>query len=68
LASPSFGFVKGNFNVVVRDSFAVAAAVIIDDLGNIILAASQKLKSCNVSVLQGEVLAALFVVWLVVVI
>jgi hypothetical protein len=51
------GCVKGNFDVTVKGSFAVAAVVISDDMGNIIGAATQKLIS--IDVLQGEASAAL---------
>jgi hypothetical protein len=55
------GCVKANFDVAVKNSFAMAAAVLSDDLGNIVVAASQKLVSTNV--LQGEAAAALLAVF-----
>jgi hypothetical protein len=39
------GCVKGNFDVEVKGSFAVATLVISDDMGNIIGTATQKLIS-----------------------
>jgi hypothetical protein len=51
------GCVKGNFDVDVRDSFAVVAAVISDFSGNIIMAATHKLLVTNP--LIGEASAAL---------
>jgi hypothetical protein len=54
---PAAGWVKGNFDVAVKDSFSVAAAVISDDRGNIVGAATQKLHCTDA--LQGEALAAL---------
>jgi hypothetical protein len=57
---PVAGWIKGNFDVAVRGSFAVAAAVLSDDSGTIIAATTQKLVSTDV--LQGEAHAALLVV------
>jgi exonuclease III len=54
---PQTGCLKGNFDVAIRENFAVAAAVISDTAGNIILAATQKLHSTDV--LLGEASAAL---------
>jgi hypothetical protein len=54
---PRAGSLKGNFDVAVKDSFAVAAGVMSDDSGRIILAATMKLHSLDA--LQGEALAAL---------
>jgi hypothetical protein len=54
---PPVGHIKGNFDVAVQGSFAVAAAVISDELGNIILAATKKLFSTDA--LSGEASAAL---------
>jgi hypothetical protein len=51
------GCVKGNFDVAVRDSFAVVAAVISDSSSNIIMAATQKLLLTDP--LIGEASAAL---------
>jgi hypothetical protein len=42
-APPTVGWIKANFDVAVTHSFAVAAAILSDDSGNIIAAASQKL-------------------------
>jgi hypothetical protein len=53
------GCVKGNFDVAVKGSFAVAAVVISDDMGNIIGATTQKL--IYTDVLQGEASTALLV-------
>jgi hypothetical protein len=47
---------KGNFDVAIKDTFAVAATTISDSSGNIVFAASQKLS--NLDVLQGEATAA----------
>jgi hypothetical protein len=63
-APPAVGWFKANFDVAVTHSFAVAAAVLSDDSGNIIAAASQKLVSRDV--LQGEAAAALLAVRLAV--
>jgi hypothetical protein len=57
LVSSSSRSIKGNFDVAIRGSLAVAAAVISDDSGNIISAATMKLYSLDA--LQGEALAAL---------
>lgn len=46
------GCLKGNFVVAVKGSFAVVAAVLSDDKGNIVGAATQKLLSTDV--LQGK--------------
>jgi hypothetical protein len=54
---PCPGRIKGNFDVAVRDSFAVAAAVVSDSSGSVILAATLKLVGSDV--LQGEATAAL---------
>jgi hypothetical protein len=54
---PSAGHFKCNFDVAVRSSFAVAAAVISDESGNIVLAATQRILSLDA--LQGEARAAL---------
>jgi hypothetical protein len=56
---PAAGWIKGNFDVAVRGSFAVAAAVISDDNGSIFAAATLKLNSADA--LQGEAHAALLV-------
>ena len=55
---PCLGMIKGNFDVAVRDSFEVAAAVVSDTSGNVILAATLKLFGSDV--LQEESTAALF--------
>jgi hypothetical protein len=57
---PIIGWIKGNFDVAVRGSFAVAVAVLSDENGTIFAAATQKLVSTDV--LQGEAHAALLVV------
>ncbi|GLT65295.1 hypothetical protein SLA2020_377340 [Shorea laevis] len=54
---PCEGSFKCNFDVVVRNSFTVAAIVITDDRGNIVMATSQKLFTLDA--LQGEALVAL---------
>jgi hypothetical protein len=54
---PRINGIKGNFDVAVRDSFAVAAAVISDSSGNIITAATQQLHSTDI--LVGEAFAPL---------
>jgi hypothetical protein len=54
---PDFGSFKGNFDVAIRDDFAVAAAVISDYSGEVILAATKRLSSSDV--LMGEAAAAL---------
>jgi hypothetical protein len=54
---PCFGSVKGNFNVAIKDNFAVATAVFSDSLGEISAAITLKLHSFDV--LLGEALAAL---------
>jgi hypothetical protein len=51
------GWIKGNFDVAVRDSFAVAAAVLSDENGAIVAAATQRLHCTEA--LQGEALPAL---------
>jgi hypothetical protein len=56
-AAPVAGWFKGNFDVAVRGSFAVAAAVLSDDKGDIVAAATQRL-NC-IEALHGEALAAL---------
>jgi hypothetical protein len=56
---PRSGFLKGNFNVTIRDNFDVAAAVISNSDGKIILAVTQKLS--NIDVLIGEASAALLI-------
>lgn len=56
---PRAGCIKENFDVVVRESYVVAATVISEDLGNVILAATQKLHSNDAS-------TALLAVWLAV--
>ncbi|XP_059436361.1 uncharacterized protein LOC132169326 [Corylus avellana] len=61
---PVVGYVKGNFDVAVKGSFAVVAAVISDDMRNIISVATQKLNSTDV--LQGEASVALLAARLVV--
>jgi hypothetical protein len=45
------GRIKGNFDVAVRDSFAIVAAVVSNSSGSVILAATLKLVGSNV--LQG---------------
>jgi hypothetical protein len=57
---PVAGWIKGNFDVTVRGSFAVTAAVLSDENGTIFAAATQKLVS--IDVLQGEAHVALLVV------
>lgn len=54
---PFAGCIKGNFNVAVHGDFAVAAAVISDENGNIILAFTQKLSYSDA--LLGEASTAL---------
>jgi hypothetical protein len=54
--------IKGNFDVVVKDSFVVAAAVISEDKGTIIAALMLELHSPDG--LQGEALVALLAVQL----
>ena len=54
---PAFGWLKGNFDVAVRGSFSVAAGVISDASGNIIMAGTHKLYSTDA--LAGEAFAAL---------
>ena len=54
---PGIGFLKGNFGVAIHGNFAVAAAVISNSFGDIILAATQRLSSTDV--LMGEAFAAL---------
>jgi hypothetical protein len=49
--------IKGNFNVAVRDSFDVAATVISDFSGNIIMTATQRLHSTYI--IGGEASVAL---------
>jgi hypothetical protein len=61
---PLMGSVKGNFDVAVRNSFVVPAAVISDSSGNIVLAAMHKLPS--IDFLQGEAFADLLATQLVV--
>ena len=51
------GWVKGNFDVAVNDYYSVAAAVISNDRGDIVGAATQKLHCTDA--LQGEALATL---------
>ena len=54
---PAAGWVKGNFDVAVKDSYAVAAVMISNDRGDIVGATTQKLQC--IEALQGEALAAL---------
>jgi hypothetical protein len=54
---PDFGWLKGNFDVAVHGTFSVAAGVISDDSGNIILAVTHKLPSTDA--LAGKAFAAL---------
>ena len=54
---PTADWVKGNFDVAVKGSFVVAAAIISDERGDIVGAATQKLHCTDA--LQGEALAAL---------
>ncbi|XP_059446389.1 uncharacterized protein LOC132177930 [Corylus avellana] len=56
---PSFGWLKGNFDfdVAVRSSFSVAAGVISDASGNMIMVVTHKLSSTDA--LAGEAFAAL---------
>jgi hypothetical protein len=54
---PSFGWLKGNFDVAVRGSFSVATGVISDAFGNIIMAVTHKLPSTDA--LAREAFAAL---------
>jgi hypothetical protein len=56
-AAPVASWIKGNFDVAIRGSFAVVAAVLSDDMGDIVAAATQRL-TCT-EALQGEALAAL---------
>jgi hypothetical protein len=58
------GWIKANFDVTVKHSYAVAAAILSDDFGNIIATASHKLVSTNA--LQGEVATALLAICLAV--
>jgi hypothetical protein len=57
---PAKGWVKLNFDVAVKDSFSVAAAVVSDENGDILNAATQKLHGSDA--LQGEAHAALLAV------
>jgi hypothetical protein len=54
---PPLGWLKGNFDVAVRGNFSVAAGVISDASGNIIMAVTHKLSSSDA--LAGEAFAAL---------
>jgi hypothetical protein len=54
---PTACWVKGNFDVAEKDSYDVAAAVISNDRGDIVGAATQKLQCTDA--LQGEAFAAL---------
>jgi hypothetical protein len=54
---PFAGCIKGNFDVAIHGAFFVAAAIISDKNGNIILVVTQKLTSSDA--LHGEVSAAL---------
>jgi hypothetical protein len=54
---PCVGSAKGNFDVAIKDNFAVAAAVLSDSSGEIFAAATLKLHSSDV--LLGEASAAL---------
>jgi hypothetical protein len=56
--------IKGNFDVVMRGSLAVAAAVISDDNGSIFATATLELSSTDA--LQGEAHAAILAARLVV--
>ena len=62
---PAVGWIKANFNVAVKNFFAVAVAVLSDELGNIVAAASLKLVSTDV--LQGEATTALLAVFFIVI-
>jgi hypothetical protein len=59
---PAVGWVKVNFEVAVKGSFAVAATVISDERGDIVGAATQKLHCTDA--LQGETHAALLAICL----
>jgi uncharacterized membrane protein len=61
-SAPLSGVVKGNFDVAIRENFAVATAVINNSTGNIIGVATQKLFFTNVG--MGEAAAALLTTWL----
>jgi hypothetical protein len=54
---PPVGSHKGNFDVAVRGSFSVAAGVLSDDSGNIIMAVTHQLPSLDA--LAGEAFVAL---------
>jgi hypothetical protein len=54
---PAAGWIKGNFDVAVRGSFAMAAVVLSDEKGTIVAAATQRLNCTDA--FQGEALAAL---------
>jgi len=55
-SAPHSGVVKGNFDVAIREDFAVTVAVVSDSTSNIISAATQKLFFTDVD--MGEVAAA----------
>ena len=55
---PLPGAVKGNFDVAIKEDFAVMAAVVSDSLGNIILAATRKLYFTGA--VKGEAVASSF--------
>jgi hypothetical protein len=55
--APAAGWIKGNFDVAVRGSYVVAAAVLSDEKGAMVGAATQRLYCSDA--LQGEALAAL---------
>jgi hypothetical protein len=61
---PDFESFKGNFDVAIREDFAVAAAVISDSSGEVILAATKRLSSTDV--LMGEAAATFLATWLAV--
>jgi hypothetical protein len=60
LLVPLFGLLrelmvfKENFDVAIRDSFVVVAAVISDSLSNIIMAATQRLHSMDILVREAS--------------
>jgi hypothetical protein len=55
--SPAVGWIKDNFDVVVKGSFAVATAMLSDEWGAIVGAAMMKLHCSDA--LQGEAIVAL---------
>ena len=56
--APAAGWIKGNFDVAVRGSFVVAAAAVLSDENGAIVAAATQRLNCT-DALQGEALVAL---------